>query len=849
MICKDKFKFLFLLLILIVTFISCAEDEPMEIVFGHTTEEISDENYYDLRYDVFKGNHKTFDTLEVCNENIQIGNIKIYGEINQKTVNGYQAFAITGNKVFFTYDQTFTNDDKYEMIYENYGEVSGNKIGHIGYGGFLIERSYDLGQTWEYFNLSYTNVKDNTIKFYPEGDDINKGVLYKFTSVITFEEVISIEEKSFLFFDWTKDTKEEYKLKQISYAYLATDNVEIGFYAGAYSNKTYELSYNLYKQNGNGQIVEDDKTKVDSLFSNCNRLGLFEINGQLNKTNWNGYETYLHEGASDITISFKTEFDNVFDDELMSIHYFDENEFYKNQLSDSIGTGKLLIFKSTNNEKDYVLDNEIPYNGDSLLTYTANPIDYINGCIYKIYYVVCFSEEYFRESTGMLWWKETTVLYNYYTCIQESTIYLLENREEISNDRDLETGLEVMIELGSVMTDGSASFSTIGVNIFNNETISVKCSYNFGKYKDVEDKTVFTKHGRYDFEVETSFGTKKKTTLYIFDLGDDNGYSHLFGESFISEEMRIYNTDSSLPQYMVGSEFKTLGSELMPSVKADIFKLDENNELEKILEFDYSQNGFQGKFVETGTYVADIYMGSLEKTGQFIEYVFTFEICDEGNKPFVNEELLKKDYRSSSYSCKVYTVKYPTNSGGSYIYVFPYDGYYYEALDLAEKIELEKVRIINDGLEIIYNYLGKNYYKKLDLYKVLYDNVKKNVNIEYINHLELKTKSHEQVISETERISIVYDEYVICSEEIRKDLLVEDVILNNFEFYQLAKYESSSVYLINENGDKIDVPYGVNLSTILTESGRYEIHEQNWYGENVYYAYYNGQLMTKFIME
>ena len=100
------------------------------------------------------------------------------------------------------------------------------------------------------------------------------------------------------------------------------------------------------------------------------------------------------------------------------------------------------------------------------------------------------------------------------------------------------------------------------------------------------------------------------------------------------------------------------------------------------------------------------------------------------------------------------------------------------------------------------------------------------------------SKTIEEYIKDFKNKPIDEDIYVVSDEKIFKELESDQLYLNDFSFYQLKEYESSSVTLIDEEGNRISVPYGKEISSILKKSGVYTIEEENPYGKSIYQAIY-----------
>lgn len=135
----------------------------------------SDEDSIKLSY----SDNKTNNNLD------NIGALTIFSECTQLTYNNNESYFIDGAEAYIHYDVFFpsflTENDgsDYTLFIDKEESINGQKVGHVGAGGFALFKSYDNGLTWVYDNVSCVNINSGTIKYIPNGQDIARTTLYK----------------------------------------------------------------------------------------------------------------------------------------------------------------------------------------------------------------------------------------------------------------------------------------------------------------------------------------------------------------------------------------------------------------------------------------------------------------------------------------------------------------------------------------------------------------------------------------------------------------------------------------------------------------------------------------------
>ena len=305
---------------------------------------------------------------------------------------------------------------------------------------------------------------------------------------------------------------------------------------------------------------------------------------------------------------------------------------------------------------------------------------------------------------------------------------------------------------------------------------------------------------------------------------------------------------------MVGSILNVDPAENVPGLYGHVYRYAdaaavERDEYEIIHTFTAQTKATTVLLEKTGIYCADLFAGDPNACGEIIHYGFYFAIAEnEDYKPSVNLEMLSSADRHVMLKTSGYAVNFATAGGGSYVFMFPTtsDGYA-SALEFSEAIEYRFIEEYTDSNGAKYYYykahgtsgLKERFDSKVELYAAVINYAKDNVNITYTNNTEAyATMTMDEAVANIENTSIKNDVKVCIDSQTRDKLVSNDIILNGYEFYQVAEYETSSVTATSEDGKIYTIPYGVALDTVLPGTGRYLISETNWGGTINYYANY-----------
>ena len=411
-----------------------------------------------------------------------------------------------------------------------------------------------------------------------------------------------------------------------------------------------------------------------------------------------------------------------------------------------------------------------------------------------------------------------------------------------SNSYELEEGYDSkasMLALATNLNDESCCFSKFKC-VNNVDSYIVEVSYNDEPFRKMNGNSeVFADYGKYKFKVTNDFGEVKYTTIYLVDIGEDNGQSTFFENGkFVSEKYRLYDPESRIPSYRVGAEFALKGSDFLPGLCGKISIVLKDGTLREIQSFSNVHEVLSGSFKEIGQYYVQITTNNETAVGDKIDYTIRFNIKDGSNyTPTVNYDLLHSGASNESLMGKVYDIKYKSKGNGSFIFVFPFtDDGYFEALAFAEKLESYDIETL-DTTPVSYTYAGNTYESKFDLYDDLTNNAKNKIESTYLNKIynnyEFLT---DYEIEDIQNASLKNNVYVVTDESIFKQLVSDVVYLNGFKFIQIREYETSKVELIDSKGNLINMPFNTLCDDVLTESDLYTVKEYNDNGVSEYKA-------------
>ena len=393
--------------------------------------------------------------------------------------------------------------------------------------------------------------------------------------------------------------------------------------------------------------------------------------------------------------------------------------------------------------------------------------------------------------------------------------------------------------LSSTLGDGSICLSSFSVS--NNPAYEVLYSYNGSAYSSIDWTTVdgmqvrtFRQAGKYRFKVTNDFLETSFTTIYVLGAKSDLAKSTFFGtyNGLVDPSKRVYAPESRVPCYGVGASFRINGGQFLPGLYGSISRILSDGTVDVLQRFEDLHSTMQGKFSEPGNYVAEIQVGDPTSQGDRIVYSYYFSIVESSAYlPRVNYEMLRSGIFTSSFMSKVYMVDIQSKGTGAFRFAFPYtDNGKVEAVDFALEIEALNYKALDDGT---YLYDSAIYDSKFALFAAMKENAKARVKVDFLDPNAFLTEGNYHIENVLEQ-EIATDVYVVSDESIFAELIVEPLYINGFIFTQVAEFESNGVVMISESGTEYWIPYGVEVDTILEESGRYTVYEYNWCGEVEY---------------
>ncbi len=637
-------------------------------------------------------------------------------------------------------------------------------------------------------------------------------------------------------------------------------------------------NYTIHNMTDNSGYTPSNSNKVSAFCSGHTRLGTLKVSGDIEKKSYNGVEAYAVYGG-EITFEYKQTWSN------------NTNGDYYWKLSDDtytsingIGTGAIsdggfLVMKSTDNGATWTkVATSVDIDGETI-TFTPDGKDIQTGVMYK-FISVC--ETYYTyESGGHKDWVFWPFKYNWITeysdhyenLAQQSIVYVASDSAEVAfystatDNYDISGAFEdvsaetlEILKKGTTLSHNSVSFDQIRLDKLGNKSFDVVCSFNNSSFFTVKDGEIFTQPGKYHFVITTKFLTQRELDIWILKPGEDMAYSQYFGDSFVSQDKRVFDKNSQLPVYMVGTTLNITPVANVPGLCGHIYRYEDTtavdaDEYEIIHTFTSQTEATTITLDQTGIYCADLFAGDPNACGEIIHYGFYLIVVDnEDYKPTVNLEMLTSADRHVMLKTSGYAVNFVTAGGGSYVFMFPATSEGYEAaLEFSETIEYRFIEEYTDTNGNKYYYykahgtsgLKERFDSKVELYAAVTNYAKANVNLTYTNNTEAyATMTMDEAIANIENTSIRNDIKVCIDSQTRDNLVAEDIILNGYVFYQAAVYESSSVTATAEDGTVYTIPYGTAIEAVLPGTGKYLICESNWHGSNSYYVTYIANEVT-----
>lgn len=534
--------------------------------------------------------------------------------------------------------------------------------------------------------------------------------------------------------------------------------------------------------------------------------------------------------------------------------------------------GALVILKSFD-QNNWVEEAKITSINRSYITFLPDEADVNAGVYYKFINIIQykFFSHIETKTSGILFWKKTkeievwstfNVLTEYDVSLGRSDVGVRFSCESINSyqyDQGLYAEDEIQIlQKTSTLSNGSTSTSYIKAE-FTGAPRTINYTFfdqNGGDTSSFETETTFTKPGKYVFTIETFFGVKNEVTLYLLNLGVDNGKSLFFGSGIVNEERRMFDPTKTMETYMVGKEYYLIDlPDYLPGRYGNLYYFETDNDLANarasiVKSFNGENDSFSGSFLTEGYYVFDLYScDPLTASGDLLHYTIAYFIS--GNllyAPFVNYGLITNPARSNLLASKVFAVSLPTTGGGAYQFIYPYSEKYVDkAYEMAVKIEELNIEIVEKNGKKYYYYKSEinpniktSYIDKVLLYDVVNMYAKKNINAIYLeNDLPFADEVIDDNLVKLNESSIERTVRVVENNKVLADLRTGDIYLNDYVFTQVADFEVDSISAVGENNNQYDIHFDQEIDSLFSKSEMITITESNWNGSKVYQTIYS----------
>jgi|GEM_PF-6082183 len=812
-------------------------------MIGTTTEKNWDANFIEpLEYEATKqGRNGTTSLGELVVKGNGLGDMGYYTPAN---FFDYSAFSVyTDVSMEFTFRSKTT--DTYKLFDCKDTKLDGNSLGNkIGAGAVIALKRYKGSSSWVKA-AEWLDIPDGTKCVYDvPGSDVLQGVYIRFVAAYQTRnlETSAVIYKNYRFYDYL----------QRENVFLSKSGTALTIQSASTPNQKHALSDFGYEQKDyQGVLALDSAHRADKLslggFSN---LANFSIEGEVIQAievksgieprvpmfAYNGtsgsIKLHLENNSYRVSSIYARQNDEI----STSIHSVHVNESKITETDANLapfGKGALLLQGLSKNNDGYswttikTLPNVIT-TGETITFDVSTAVTYI---LLRAIYVTSFKYDALIVESAVTYFQ----VFDYSGTLESgSTKYKGIYSVEEGYNSEL-----AAFAAGASLGDGSVSFSAFKVTkVLGNE---VQYAYNGDAYVTMTESTrTFTKEGKYRFKVTNDFGETAYRTIYLIDIGGDNGKSRYFQKfgTFLDQSKRVYAPESGVPCYGPDVDFSLSASPYWPGLSISIMRVSKGGEAETLQEVADIHQDFTGTFHELGQYRVVIDTSNPSSSGDHIRYTISFNIVDSSSyTPVVNYDLLHGGLSSSSFASKDYLVRCPTLGKGDLNFVYPYTvGGYNDALTLAIELEFLSVEDLTDGT---YRYNGKVYADKFDLYDALKAVAKTRVESAFLNaNLFAKEDEVSYRIEDIASLHLDEDVYVVRDESILKSLVKDPVFVNGYSFVSLREYECSSVQMVSPSGKLINIPFDTVVDTLLEESGIYEVIETNWCGQTRYQVAY-----------
>ena len=813
---------------------------------GITTEKDWDANFVEpLDYEETKQGRNGETTLgELVVKGYGLGDMGYRTPVN---FFDYSAFSVyTDVSMEFTFKSKST--DTYNLFHCKDNRLDGASLGgEIGAGSVIALKRYKNSSEWVKAK-EWLNIPSGTTCIYDvPGPDILKGVYVRFVAAYQTRnlETSTILYKNYRFYDYM----------QRENVFLSKSGTALNIQSASTPNQTHALTDAGYEQTDyEGTLALDAAHKASKLslggFSN---LADFTLEGEIIQAivaesgiepevpmfayNGTSGSIQLHlENRTRLVSSMYARQNDTASTSIHSTHVNGDKIVETDAKLAPFGQGSLLLQGLSKNDNGYLwttfqTESNVVTDNATISFEVSKAITYI---LLRAIYVTSFKYDALLVESAVTYFQVFD-----YSGTSESSFTKYKGIYSVEEGYNSELAA---FAAGATLGDGSVSFSAIKVTkIEGNE---VEYAYNGDAYVPMTETTMmFVKEGKYRFKVTNDFGETSYRTIYLLDIGQDNGKSRYFSKygTFLDQSKRVYAPDSGVPCYGPDVDFSLSASPYWPSLSITIMRISKGGEAETLQSVSDLHQDFTGTFHELGQYRVVIDTSDPTSSGDHIRYTISFNVVDSSSyTPVVNYDLLHSGIFSSSFASKDYLVKCPTLGKGNLYFVYPYtvEGHN-DALTLAIELEYQNVETLENGTFRYPAKTGQTYEDKFDLYDALKTVAKTRVESAFLDaNLFANEDEVSYRIEDIATLDLDEDIYVVKDESVFKSLVRDPVYINGYAFVSLREYECSSVQLVSPSGKLIDVPFDTVVDALLEESGIYEVIETNWCGQTRYQVAY-----------
>lgn len=837
---------------------------------------IKDSNYekidgYDLDHDVEKG--------AILVQSSKTGNSGDWKTIKKKT----DVFKDGANKLvdFYTIDESKvregnyyrvivayemtrrTKDNTFKDDYENIAEIETYEF-YLSYGKNAV-RLIDL-YTGE--DISNNQTSQNGFIVDKGGTDFDVSIKKDSIHTENVDDMTSISEPGDYKIEITSKLNEKY-----NYNIKVTDGTEMLsvlplLYEGGEKGK--------YTESG---LVDGVASFGESCLTNlklCQKYG-----SPIGCGDYDGVNAYGINGDSmSVFMSLKSPDDSNY--KFFADDYGKkEKQKINNAWVGTVNTGALLIQKSVNGidwenveqgayANGLYTTNYANYyaNKGDVLVYTPNGQELLNGLYLKVSFAYNLQNKSNDKTNRCL------EVYSLYLCSNNLDAVTFHNlsvtdtiKDMVGEDKNVDANVYKKAE---TLLSGSGTVTGFKIDTSLNPTVKYSVKRNDIEI-EVPDEGEFKNTGKYDIELTSVIGDKKKVVLYVDTQSSEEALKKYFGDGFIKGK-RIFSEDE-YPVYEGGLstyEISSLDSRYLP-ISGVIKNTNTNNEIQVKPSY-YRQSG---KLDEAGHYVATLSTrpkdNNTELPGDYRVFTFEFDIISEGSAPgpVVNKKNLTeytKTNVSDSYPM-YYGLTYQSASKGAITLAFASRE---EAQKYAYEYEKGMVEKQPDGS---FRYNGsftmeqktkysdiwdltdaENYFAERAVHEGVFDlsdqftyltlsdkQINDNPNLrkmELNKSITIFADGEKEELCSKNTIPIISPKpYAYLSNENSDDV---EKGYNDFEFVK-DKYQcdSSSVLITDVNGKAYSINYNQGVGKQLHDggcpSGKVVITEKNIYGDTTTY--------------